>query len=93
MWPFTPTKTQKLLIQIMAKLSELEAIVAPIAETLAAVGPQLEKAKAEIIAALGGEAEIPAAALEKLNALSTMATAIKTAAQSLDDLNPDAPTP
>lgn len=98
------TKERK---DIMAKVSALAGLLTPIiggltdvATAVADVGPQLEKAKAEIIAAMGGEAEIPEEAMEKLNqlgvlaeGLKTSAAALKTTSQALDDLNADAPAP
>jgi len=100
--PITKHDLQMTEKNIMAKLSELGGLLAPIAEGLQAavdavssVGPQLEKAKVEIIAAMGGEAEIPAEALAKLQLMSDLANSLKTAgeglkqtAQALDDLNP-----
>lgn len=77
--------------KVMAKVSELSGKLDPIIASLEAVGAQLEKAKVEIIVALGGEAEIPAEALAKLEQLGTIAETLKTASQALDDLNPDAP--
>lgn len=96
------------LDKIMAKLSELGATLDPIvaqltdvSTTLGNVGTQLDKARAEIIAAItANDPEVPQAVLDKVNALSTLSAglanasaALKATSQSLDDLNPDAPTP
>ena len=78
-------------LEQMPTLNELEGLLAPIVEGLEVTGKQLDKAKTEIIAALGGPAQIPVGALEKLQQLSTLALALKGASQALDDLNPDAP--
>lgn len=100
------TTTRKERKEMAKKLSELNELLTPIAgglqaavEALGQVGPQLEKAKTEIIAALGGEAEIPAEALAKLQLIGELAAGLKTqgeslkaVSQALDDLNPDAPT-
>ena len=88
------------------KINELAGVLTPIVEGLnevskavADVGPQLEKAKGEIIEAMGGTGEIPVEAMEKIGQLSAIAeglkasaAALKTTSQALDDLNPDAPT-
>lgn len=96
------TTTHKERQDMARKLSELSELLTPIVgalqaavEPLSQVGPQLEKAKLEIIAALGGEAEIPAEALAKLQVIGDLATGLKTqgealkaVSQALDDLNP-----
>ncbi len=75
----------------MAKLNELEGKLDPILTALADVGAQLEKAKLEIIAALQAvNPDIPPGALAKIESLSTIAIALKSASQALDDLNTDA---
>lgn len=85
-------KTQ--LDQIMAKVSELPALIEPIVTQLNDVGTQLDKAKTEIIKAItDNDPEVPQAVLDKVNALGGIATALKSASQALDDLNPDAPAP
>lgn len=91
---------------VIMKINELAGVLTPIVEGLnevskavADVGPQLEKAKGEIIEAMGGTGEIPVEAMEKIGQLSAIAeglkasaAALKTTSQALDDLNPDAPT-
>lgn len=80
--------------KIMAKVSELAGQLAPIVTALNDVGAQLGKATAEILKAVqDNDPEIPAAVTEKIEALNGIAAALKSAAQSLDDLNPDEPTP
>ncbi len=79
------------LHKIMSKLSGLADQLAPIVTSLGDLGTQLEKAKLEIIASLS-DVEIPPAAQEKIDALSSIATSLKATGQALDDLNPDAPT-
>ena len=77
----------------MSKLSELSAQLTPIVDALGTVGTQLEKATAEILAAVtGNDPEVPAEVTDKIAALGSIATALKAAAQKLDDLNTDAPT-
>ena len=79
---------------IMAKVSELAGLIDPIVMQLNDVGAQLDKAKTEIIKAItDNDPEVPQAVLDKVNALGGIATALKSASQALDDLNPDAPTP
>ena len=78
----------------MAKLSELGAALTPIVDALNGVGAQLEKATAEILAAVtGNDPEVPAEVTDKIVALGTIATALKAASQKLDDLNTDTPAP
>ncbi len=92
--------------QIMAKVSGLAALLAPILtglqEAIAGFGGiagQLDKAKTEIIKAVtDNDPEVPtnvtdkiAALGELVTALRTVNTALKTASQGLDDLNADAP--
>ncbi len=104
MWPFSKKKsTVRELLELsihnqtknhqenMGKLSTLEQQLDPIVSVLNDVGTQLEKARQEILAALG-DVEIPAAAQAKLDGLATFATALKGASQALDDINPDAST-
>lgn len=76
----------------MAKLSTLEGKLDNIVTALNGVGEQLNKAKAEIIAALG-DVEIPSGAMLKLDALDVLAVNLRAASQALDDLNADAPAP
>lgn len=100
--------TQKQKDSIMADINEqLKTLLTPIAEDLSAaaesvasVGPQLEKAKNEIIAALGGSTSLSPEVLEKFAALGVIAGNLKTAgvalkgtSQALDDLNADETTP
>lgn len=74
----------------MAKIDQLADLLSPVVDTLQAVATQLDKAKDEIVAALGGT-EIPQAAMDKINQLSSLGATLKTASQTLDDLNPDQP--
>ena len=57
-----------------------------LAQALDDLGAQLNKALAEIIAAIQNVDNIPQDIIDKLNAA-------KATAQALDDLNPDAPPP
>ncbi len=92
--------------QIMAKVSGLGLLLAPIAggltdlgTTLGALGPQLDKGLKEILKALtDNDPELPQDIVDKLTAmgqtvagLNTAATASKQLAQQIDDLNADAP--
>lgn len=88
---------------IMAKVSQIPALLAPIVtqltehgDQLSAAAVQLDKAKTEILAAVDGE--LPAAALAAIESLGTLASnlaikgaGIQTVAQALDALNEDAP--
>ncbi len=97
--PADRRKTREILLSIetllqnldnkMPKVNDLETLLEPIVTALGDVGTQLEKARVEIVAALGGTGEIPAGALAKINSLATLSTALKGASQALDDLNPD----
>ena len=75
----------------MAGINTLEEKLAPIVTALEGVGVQLNKAKDEIIKALGGIGTIPAGALAKIEQLGTIAVALKAASQGLDELNDDEP--
>jgi len=96
--PADRRKTREILLSIetllqhidknMPKVNELETLLDPIVTALDDVGTQLEKARQEILGALGS-VEIPAGALEKINRLATLSTALKGASQALDDINPD----
>ena len=78
----------------MAKVSQLAAQLEPIVTALNDVGTQLDKAKTEIIAAVqASDPEVPTEVIAKIEQLGTIATALKAASQSLDDIVPDPTTP
>lgn len=98
---------RKTKLEIMAKVSELKDLLTPIkdalteaAGSLAQVGPQLDKATKEIIDALGKlDVDLPEEVTSAIADIGTIASglkatgsSLKTASQTLDDLNPDAPT-
>lgn len=76
--------------QILMKLNELAGKVTEVSTALNAVGDQLTKATAEIIASLEN-VEIPAEAQAALDGLAGIGVNLKAASQKLDDITPDAP--
>lgn len=70
---------------------ELALTLGGISDGLTAVGDQLAKATEEIIAALHAQTGTTSPAVDAaVNKLTTIGAALKAAAQTLDDLNPDA---
>ena len=75
----------------MPTINELEGLLQNVLDAFAPLPVQIEKVKQEIIAALGGVAQIPVGAQQKIEALSTLAAVVKQGLQAIDDLNPDQP--
>jgi len=96
------------LTKLMAKVSQLTELLAPIKTTLEGVAAsqtqiseQLAKATKEIVDALNrADVDIPQDALDAIASINSLATGLQTSsttlkdeAQKLDDLNPDVPPP
>lgn len=74
--------------------AELATALGAIGDSLGSVGDELAKATAEIIAAVANSGNTTPEVDAAVARLQGVATALATAAQTLDDLNPDqAPTP
>lgn len=74
------------------KVSELSPVLTEVSGALTNISGQLAKATTEIIAAVS-DAELPAEVVAKLEGIKTLANDLTSAAQKLDDLNPDPSTP
>ena len=77
----------------MTTQTELLAALQTVTTNLQGVGDQLTKATNEIIVAISATGAISPAIDAAVANLTAVATALKAASQTLDDLNPDAPAP
>lgn len=73
--------------------TELKTALDGIASALQAVGAQLDKATNEVIVAISNAGNTTAETDAAVANLQSVAAALKTASQTLDDLNADAPAP
>jgi ABC-type transporter Mla subunit MlaD len=82
---------EQLKEQLTMNQAELATALAGIGTALTGVGTQLEKATNEIVVAISNAGVTSPAVDAAVANLQAVSTALATAAQTLDDLNPDAP--
>lgn len=87
------TDTARLLQHINDKVNTIMATQAQLAADLQALKDQLDKAKGEIVAKVQALEDALANAGGTTPEVDAALLALKGAAQSMDDLNPDAPAP
>lgn len=90
--PATLSDLQHAERRIMSKLSQLGPALIALGADLTAVAEQLDKSTQEIVNAVSN-VDLPGEAQAALDNLSALSGRLKTAAQGLDDLNPDAEPP
>lgn len=79
------------LKRIIMNQTELKTALDSIAAALGAVASQLDKATNEVIVAISNAGNTTPEVDAAVANLQQVASALKTATQTLDDLNPDAP--
>ena len=81
------------LTHIEKELSDIMATQDELAAKLSAIGDELDKATAEIVAAIQALKDALAAAGSTTPAVDAAVTRLETGAKALDDLNPDVVVP